>query len=161
MFIAEESLKSEIYSYGQINLNKFTTGGRLNMDLVLEKFIAYFTDIYSDSDEKFLEAQGRKLFLLYLKPIINGVGYFYMEAQTRDARRTDVIVDYLGEQFVIELKIWRGNEYNERGEQQLTDYLDYFHLQKGYMLSFNFNKKKEPGLKEVRLGGKTLIEAVV
>ncbi|WP_300767716.1 hypothetical protein [uncultured Acetatifactor sp.] len=31
----------------------------------------------------------------------------------------------------------------------------------GYMLSFNFNKKKEPGLKEVRLGGKTLIEAVV
>lgn len=107
------------------------------MDLVLEKFIAYFTDIYSDSDEKFLEAQ------------------------TRDARRTDVIVDYLGEQFVIELKIWRGNEYNERGEQQLTDYLDYFHLQKGYMLSFNFNKKKEPGLKEVRLGGKTLIEAVV
>lgn len=161
MFIAEESLKSEIYSYGQINLNKFTTGGRLNMALVLEKFVAYFTDIYSDSDEKFLEAQGRKLFLLYLKPIINGVGNFYMEAQTRDARRTDVIVDYLGEQFVIELKIWRGNEYNERGEQQLTDYLDYFHLQKGYMLSFNFNKKKEPGLKEVRLGGKTLIEAVV
>ncbi len=161
MFIAEESLKSEIYSYGQIDINKFTTGGRLNMALVLEKFVAYFTDIYSDSDEKFLEAQGRKLFLLYLKPIINGVGYFYMEAQTRDARRTDVIVDYLGEQFVIELKIWRGNEYNERGEQQLTDYLDYFHLQKGYMLSFNFNKKKEPGLKEVRLGGKTLIEAVV
>nr|WP_296458854.1 hypothetical protein [uncultured Acetatifactor sp.] len=31
----------------------------------------------------------------------------------------------------------------------------------GYMLSFNFNKKKEPGLKEVRLGGKKLIEAVV
>lgn len=161
MFIAEESLKSEIYSYGQIDINEFTTGGRLNMDLVLEKFVAYFTDIYSDSDEKFLEAQGRKLFLLYLKPIINGVGNFYMEAQTRDARRTDVIVDYLGEQFVIELKIWRGNEYNERGEQQLTDYLNYFHLQKGYMLSFNFNKKKEPGLKEIRLGGKTLIEAVV
>lgn len=161
LFITEESLKSEIYTYSQTDTNQFTTGRRLNMDLVLEKFVAYFTDIYSDSDQKFLEAQGRKLFLLYLKPIINGVGNYYMEAQTRDARRTDVIVDYLGEQFVIELKIWRGNEYNERGEQQLTDYLDYFHLQKGYMLSFNFNKKKEPGLKEIRLGGKTLIEAVV
>ncbi len=32
-------------------------------------------------------------------------GNYYLEAQTRDARRTDVIVDYLGEQFVVELKI--------------------------------------------------------
>lgn len=37
--------------------------------------------------------------------------------------RTDVIVDYLGEQFIIEMKIWRGNAYHERGEQQLLDFL--------------------------------------
>lgn len=40
-------------------------------------------------------------------------------------------------------------------------YLDYFHLKKGYMLSFNFNKKKEIGVKEIALGDKILIEAVV
>ena len=57
--------------------------------------------------------------------------------------------------------MWRGNAYNERGEQQLSDYLDYFHLKKGYMLSFNFNKKKEIGVKEIRVGDKVLIEAVV
>ena len=34
-------------------------------------------------------------------------------------------------------------------------------IQKGYMLSFNFNKKKEIGVKEVVLGDKLLIEAVV
>lgn len=62
-------------------------------------------DIYGANDEKFIEDHGRKLFLLYLKPIINGTGNYYIEAQTRDARRTDVIVDYLGEQFVVELKI--------------------------------------------------------
>ena len=59
------------------------------------------------------------------------------------------------------MKIWRGNAYHERGEQQLSDYLDYLHLKKGYMLSFNFNKKKEIGVKEVVLGDKLLIEAVV
>ena len=59
------------------------------------------------------------------------------------------------------MKIWRGNAYNERGEQQLSDYLDYFHLKKGYMLSFNFNQKKEIGVKEVAVGDKVLIEAVV
>ncbi len=70
-------------------------------------------------------------------------------------------MDYLGEQFVIELKIWRGNEYNERGERQLADYLDYYHKDKGYLLSFNFNQKKEVGVKEIRVGDKVIVEAVV
>ena len=110
---------------------------------------------------KFIEDYGRKFFLLYLKPVINGTGNYYVEAQTRDARRTDVIVDYLGEQFIIELKIWRGSEYNERGEQQLAAYLDAYHVKKGYMLSFNFNKKKEIGVKEIQVGDRTIVEAVV
>ncbi len=96
-----------------------------------------------------------------MRPIINGIGNYYIESRTRNMERTDVIVDYGGEQFVIELKIWRGNAYNERGEKQLTDYLDYYHLKKGYMLSFNFNKKKEIGVKELVLGDKLLVEAVV
>lgn len=86
---------------------------------------------------------------------------YYIEAQTRDARRTDVIVDYLGEQFVIEIKLWRGAEYNERGQKQLTDYLDYYHLKKGYLLSFNFNKKKETGIREFKFKDRTIIEAIV
>ena len=45
-------------------------------------------------------------------------------------------------QIVIELKIWRGNAYHERGERQLMDYMEHYHLKKGYMLSFNFNKNK-------------------
>jgi hypothetical protein len=59
------------------------------------------------------------------------------------------------------MKIWHGNAYNERGEKQLVEYLDHYHLQKGYMLSFSFNKTKRTGLREIRLGGKILIEAVV
>lgn len=34
---------------------------------------------------------------------------------------TDVIVDYLGEQFIIELKIWHGQEYNSRDVHQLVE----------------------------------------
>ena len=131
------------------------------MDLVLRKFVEYFNDIYGENDAKFVEEYGRKFFLLYLRPIINGTGNYYIEAQTRDAGWTDVIVDYAGEQFIIEMKIWRGNEYNERGKKQLIDYLDYFHKDKGYMLSFNFNKKKEIGVRTITFGDKTIVEAVV
>ena len=161
LFMTEEALKSETFSKGESDRVLFVKNNRLDMDLILKKFVAYFIEIYGESNDKFIEAFGRKLFLLYLKPIINGIGNYYIEAQTRDARRTDVIVDYLGEQFIVELKIWHGNEYNKRGEEQLTDYLEYYHKDKGYMLSFNFNQKKETGVKEIRIGNKTIVEAVV
>lgn len=161
MFITEEAVESEAYQRGEHDKNQFLRNHRLDMELVLQKFVEHFTDIYGENDEKFIEAYGRKFFLLYLKPIINGTGNYYLEAQTRDAGRTDVIVDYLGEQFVIEMKIWHGNEYNERGEEQLVEYLDYFRQTKGYMLSFNFNKKKEAGLKTIQVGNKIIVEAVV
>ena len=85
----------------------------------------------------------------------------YIEARTRNDEQTDMIIDYLGQQYIIEMKIWHGNAYNERGEKQLSDYLEYYHADKGYMLSFNFNKNKKIGVKEVVLGEKLLIEAVV
>lgn len=161
MFMAEEAVNSEVFHCGQRDRNQFIRNGRLDMEQVLQKFAAHFSDIYGENDKQFLEEHGRKFFLLYLKPIINGVGNYYLEAQTRDARRTDVIVDYLGEQFVVEMKIWHGSEYHERGERQLADYLDYFHLKKGYMLSFNFNKKKEIGMKTIHVGDRVIVEAVV
>jgi len=161
LFLSEEMLDSEEYRTALQERNQFIQNGHLNMKLILEKFVVHWGDLYSSADEKFIEDNARKFFLLYLKPIINGTGNYYIEAQTRDNKRTDVIIDYCKEQFVIEMKIWRGNAYHERGEQQLAEYLEYYHLNKGYMLSFNFNKKKQTGVKEIRIGNKVLIEAVV
>ncbi len=161
MFLAKEAVTSEVFSQGESDRLRFVKDNRLDMDLVLKKFVEYFHEIYGEKDIRFIENYGRKFFLLYLKPIINGTGNYYIEAQTRDARRTDIIVDYLGEQFIVELKIWHGNEYNERGEEQLIDYLEYYHKDKGYMLSFNFNKKKEIGVKEIHIDNRIITEAVV
>ena len=86
---------------------------------------------------------------------------FYVEAETRDQRRMDVVVDYAGERFVIELKIWRGESYNEQGEEQLSEYLDYFGLECGYLVSFCFTKDKKVGVREVSVGSRTIVEAVV
>lgn len=141
--------------------NQFISNGQLNMELVLEKFILHFNDIYGSKPNKFKEEDGRKLFLLYLRPIINDVGNYYIEAQIRNSRRTDVIADYLDKQYIIELKIWRGDEYNTQGEQQLSDYLDYYHIDKGYLVSFNFNQNKQPGMHTIELNGRTIVEAMI
>ena len=73
----------------------------------------------------------------------------------------DIVIDYLGERFVVELKIWRGEAYHEKGEQQLANYLDYYHLDKGYVLTYSFNKSKSTTLTTKTVQDKTLIEAFV
>lgn len=151
----------EMYRLALRSKNQFIQNGQLDMEQILAGFVEHFNDIYGDRDMRFAEEEGRRYFMLYLKPIINGTGNYYVEARTRNQERTDLIIDYLGMQYIIEMKIWRGKSYNERGEKQLVEYLDHYHLQKGYMLSFSFNKAKETGLKEIRLGDKILIEAVV
>ena len=74
---------------------------------------------------------------------------------------TDIIVDYKGKRFIIEPKIWHGNEYNLRGQKQLFDYLDYYKEDKGYLLSFNFNKNKKTGVNELEYDGRKIMEVVV
>lgn len=161
LFLSEELIHSKSYKAGMLERNQFIKNGNLDMELVLKKFMEHFTEVYGDSKESFLEENGRRFFLLYLKPIINGVGNYYIEARTRNQKRTDIIVDYRGKQYVIEMKIWRGEEYNQRGEGQLAEYLEYYQLEKGYLLSFNFNQKKTIGIKEIHCNGKIIVEAVV
>ena len=165
LFLSDEEFKSNVfYREGDQARNIFVEDGKLNVRLILDRFIKTYHQVYGPLEERFKEKDGRELFLLYLKPIINGTGNYYIEAQTRDQRRTDVIIDYLGRQYIIELKIWRGERYNAEGEKQISEYLDYFGLTTGYMLSFNFNKKKETGVppvQQVHVGDKVLYEGVV
>ena len=162
LFLSDEELKSNVFAReGELAKNQFITDGKLNVRLIMERFIVTYTQVCGPLEERFKEKDGREQFLLYLKPIINGTGNYYIEAQTRDQRRTDVIIDYLGKQYIIELKIWRGERYNAEGEQQISEYLDYWNLDTGYMLSFNFNKDKEQGVKRVEVGDKVLYEGTV
>lgn len=160
-FLSEEEVGSRISSVGAIDKNQFIRNNTLDMNQVLKKFAEHWKELYDSSNDRFVEDNGRKFFLLYLRPIINGAGNYYIEAQTRDKRRTDVIVDYLGRQYIVEIKIWHGNEYNRRGEEQLAGYLDAYHAEKGYLLSFNFNKNKKTGWKEIQCGEKVIFEVVV
>ena len=135
--------------------------GGLNVPEIMRGFIQAHALIHGDDDQRFLEQEGRERFLTYLSPIINGTGTYDIEPQTRDGRRMDVVVHWLGRRYVIELKLWRGERYNENAEQQILGYLDHFDLEVGYLLSFDFRKRKEPGVKRIMLGNRVLFEGTV
>ena len=158
---SENETDSRIFTVADMEKNQFVKDGILHMELVMQKFCEYFEEIYANADDRFIEENGRRIFLMFLKPIINGSGNYYIEARTHNMKRTDIIIDYKGIQSIVELKIWHGQEYNRRGEAQLAEYLEYYHLKKGYMLSFNFNQSKKTGMRQIKLDGKLLIEAVV
>ena len=164
-FIGESRFAEELRGDALDNKPAFIRGGELNVPLIMDRFIKtqkYIRNLDDEAAEKkFIEEEGREKFLTYLSPIINGVGTFSVEEQTRDRKRMDVVVHYCGKRYVIELKIWHGKSRHENGEQQIIGYLDRFGLKVGYILSFSFSRNKITGVRKVLVGDKILYEGVV
>ncbi len=70
--------------------------GNLDIKLLLTKFKDAIEEKYSKSDliksKEFLENDLRMKFFMYLKPVLNGVGFSYKEVQISEEKRLDVIV---------------------------------------------------------------------
>ena len=66
-----------------------------------------------------------------------------------------------GQQFIIELKLWKGQQYHHNGQIQLAEYLEFYHADRGYLLTFNFNKHKKTGISESVCNGKRILEVIV
>jgi hypothetical protein len=114
----------------------------LDMKALVEGFQEFMRQNYSAKDRDFLERNGRLIFLAYLKPIINGSGFDFKEPQASEEKRLDLVITYFQHRYVIELKIWHGEEAHAKGINQLADYLDRLGLDTGYLVIFDHNKKK-------------------
>jgi len=152
-------------------VNKLITGvlqsdvvrnGKFNMELCILKFAEHYAEIFNKSDTEFLERHGRLLFLSYLKPLINGQGFYHIESQLTDSRRMDIVVDFGNQQFIIELKIWRGQQYQSEAYMQLYKYLESKHAYEGYLLTFDFRKRdKSLGAEWVIVNDKRIFDVMV
>lgn len=161
-FIGESNNNNDLRQSASAEKTSFIMeDGWLDIPKIMSHFITEHNRIHGESTEKFLEEEGRERFITYVSAIINGTGTYDIEPQTRDHRRMDLVIHYLGRRYIVELKIWRGERYNAKGEKQISDYLEYFGLTTGYMLSFNFNKNKVSGVKRVQVGDKVLFEGTV
>jgi len=121
--------------------NDVIRNGIFDMELCLRKFSEFYSEIFNKHDISFLEEHGRLLFLAFLKPLVNGQGFFHIESQFTDLRRMDIVVDFGQKQFILELKLWRGKKYQAEAFTQLCGYLESKHADTGYMLTFDFRKE--------------------
>lgn len=133
----------------------------LNLEKILLKFQQFMKEQYSKIDAEFIEREGRLLFLAFIKPIINGVGFDFKEVQISEEKRLDIVITYNSFKYIIELKIWNGQKYHEKGLKQLYSYIDNQGLSEGYLVVYNFNKGKEYRQEKVQINGKDIFVVYV
>jgi hypothetical protein len=151
--IEEKKLNSETVHLSE----QFTDeSGLLDVPKVLRKFQNFMAEHYSNRQKEWLEHEWRLIFLAFLKPILNGKGHDFKEVEISEEKRLDVVVTYLQQKHIIELKIWRGNKAHETGLAQLNDYLERQGVKKGYLLIFDNRKNSSSQEKIIPLGEKEI-----
>ncbi|MCX6277548.1 MAG: ATP-binding protein [Bacteroidetes bacterium] len=111
--------------------------GRLDMDALLREF----QDFYREHSESWLDKfsfheSGKQLLLMaFLQRIVNGGGSIAREMAVGRGR-TDLVIEFNGDRFLLELKIKRSNTNMERTYKQLFHYLDQLNLPHGYLVLF-------------------------
>jgi hypothetical protein len=117
--------------------------GVLDFDKVIERFGVFMFDEYRDQDSAFIEREARRLLLGYIKPIINGYGQYFLEPQMRGGREIDILVQYEQAEYIVEVKIWRGEAYERKAYDQIAGYVKARQQRIGYVVSF-CNLQKAP-----------------
>ena len=161
-FITEKKLKG--ISINRVLPNEIIEDDKFDMVLCVKKFAEHYYELYKENEKKFLEEECRMLFLTYMKPLINGAGFYHVESETRASRRMDVVIDYKAEQFIIEMKLWYGEAAHEKAYEQLCGYLESKNRNTGFLLTFDFRSDKnigKPKFKWIEHNGKKIFDCMV
>lgn len=145
-FIAGRAVRKQVLKAPRTQFIK--EDGCLDMNVVLEKFQDFMKAEYHKNGSDFIEKQGRLLFLCFLKPIINGIGHYVVEPQTRSGSRMDIVVFYGRHEYIIELKIWHGPKKHADGLEQLLGYMESRGQKKGWLLTFCFLESREKRIED-------------
>jgi hypothetical protein len=76
----------------------------------------------------------------------------------------DLVIDFLKQQFILELKIWSGDAKHEDAYEQLAGYLKSKNTDSGYLLTFDFRKKGDNSFSEnkwIEWNGKQIFDVVL
>jgi hypothetical protein len=72
-----------------------------------------------------------------------------------------MIITFNKKEYILELKLWYGQQYHEEGLKQLASYLESRNQTTGYLVAFNFNKNKEFTNRWNEVEGKKIFQVIV
>jgi hypothetical protein len=121
-------IKDEKLDFNNL-LKEFQQFYRENAEMWLDKF-------------SYQEAGKQLLLMAFLQRVLNGGGKINRE-MAYGRGRTDLLVEFGGDRFVLELKVKRSNYNHKRALDQLSGYLDTTGEKHGYLILFQEKSSTE------------------
>ncbi len=133
-----------------------TPTGHIKMKTVLDNFQHFIARVgfrilqVPDTPQ---ESVGRHLLLAYLDEFVRRIGgVMHIEVQTGRGRM-DILITHNQEKYIVETKIWRGNNRYQAGKKQLAAYLKLERTTEGYYVVFDHRQEPEPRVETETIDG--------
>jgi len=122
----------------------YIENGKLNLSKLLKRFQTFYRENSEVWLDKFAykEAGPHLLLMAFLQRIINGGGTLHREYGL-GMRRIDLMVEFGGEKFCIETKVFRNSKTKDDGIKQLSDYMDKCGAKEGHLIIFDRKSDKK------------------
>jgi hypothetical protein len=116
----------------------YIKGTQLDMDALLQAFQKFYRRLSEAWLSKYdFREVGRQLLLMaFLQRIVNGGGRITREMAIGNGR-ADLVVEFGGQTFVLELKLKYRSDSQAEGQEQLARYLSRLGQDHGYLLLFD------------------------
>jgi len=118
--------------------------GQIQMNDLLKEFQVFYRENAESWMDRFnyKEAGHQLLLMAFLQRIINGGGQINRE-MAAGRGRTDLVIDFGDQRFVLELKIKYQNYKKEKALEQISAYMDTLAQNHGYLILFEPRPSKE------------------
>ncbi len=124
-----------------------TPAGHIEIEALLDNFRDFIARVgfrilqVPDTPQ---ESVGRHLLIAYLDQFVKLIGGFlHIEVQTGRGRM-DIIITHNQRKYIVETKIWRGDNRYQSGKKQLAVYLKSEGVTEGYYIVFDHREIPEP-----------------
>ncbi len=133
-----------------------TDAGQIDMVALLDNFrdfIARAGFRILQVPDKPREYVGQHLLFAYLAQFVRQVqGVMHLEVQT-GRRRLDLVVNHRARKYIVETKVWQGEQSYRAGKEQLVAYLKLEGAAEGYYVVFDHRREPEPRVETETLDG--------
>ena len=108
--------------------------GSLNYHKLMNEFVQFWRE-HGQKEFYALEITPHVLFMAWLQRLVNGGGTIHRE-YALGRKRMDILVEFAGEKFVSEIKLYRGEKTLSDGLNQICEYLNQIGISEGYLMIF-------------------------
>ncbi len=145
-------------------LDYLTPTGHIKMEALLDNFRDFIVRVgfqilqVPDTPQ---ESVGRHLLLAYLDQFVKLIGGFMHIEVPTGRGRMDIIIIHNQEKYIVETKIWRGDNRYQAGKKQLAAYLSSEGVTEGYYIVFDHRQDPEPRVETETVEGLTVRSYVI